>query len=196
MKMKNLWTWIYMVWFYFSSHSSSQYMNMGWWKSSCHFTNVITHSENKDAVCCNSHSQFPNQTVKLESCQWHRQSVSNKLTAEQKAIWVFLPSLTTYSWMVHGVSTCGTSGQEKVCDTASTVALTGKNTMMLTLVTSAEKSSVLLSPYPHSKRNTFWHLYNYTLCMCTYCKLKQTWRDGISWVSCWGLGTNLTGEVQ
>jgi len=58
--------------------------------------------------------------------------------------------------MVHGDSTCGTSGQEKVYDTASTVALTGKNTMMmLTLVTSAEKSSVMLPSYPHSKRNTF-----------------------------------------
>jgi len=57
--------------------------------------------------------------------------------------------------MIHGDSTRGTSGKEKVCDTASMVALTAKNTMMLTLVTSAEKSSVILPPYPHSKRKIF-----------------------------------------
>lgn len=76
------------VWSYLSSHSSLHYMNMEWWKSSCYLTSVITHKESRDAVCCKSTLNF---LIKLSNRNnvSGTDNVSNKLTAEQKAMSVF-----------------------------------------------------------------------------------------------------------
>lgn len=102
------------VWFYLSSHSSSQYMNMGWWKSSCYFTNVITHSESWDAVCCKSlNFLFKLSTQNYISGTYNLFLINWQLSERHMSVFA---KKTTYSWKVHGDSTCGTSGQEKVCD--------------------------------------------------------------------------------